>query len=176
MSHIILKAARFAADKHRDHRRKGAAAAPYINHTIEVAENLAHHGVTDQEILAAALLHDTIEDTDTTPEEIGAAFGPRVQSLVEECTDDKRLPKEERKRLQIVHAPRKSPGAKQIKIADKISNLRGILEDPPVDWSPQRRLEYFQWAEKVIAGLKGVHPGLDAEAEEVLRKGLASLS
>ncbi|RYD27396.1 MAG: HD domain-containing protein [Verrucomicrobiaceae bacterium] len=172
----ILHAAPFAAKKHSTQRRKNAAADPYINHPIEVAEHLSSvGGVTDEDMLIAALLHDTVEDTDTTREEIAGLFGENVASLVMECTDDKSLPKEERKRLQIVNAPHKSPGAKQIKIADKTCNLRTLAEDPPADWPLQRRREYFEWAEKVVVGLLGHNEALDAGVLSVLREGLEKL-
>ena len=123
----ILAAVHFAADKHRDQRRKDAEASPYINHPIEVAELLERvGGITDIVTLQGALLHDTIEDTNTTPEELEKAFGKEVRSVVEEVTDDKRLPKEDRKRLQIEHAPHVSLRAKQIKLADKIANVRSV--------------------------------------------------
>jgi guanosine-3',5'-bis(diphosphate) 3'-pyrophosphohydrolase len=172
----ILQAASFAATKHTGQRRKNAAAGPYINHPIEVAEHLSTvGGVTDEDILIAALLHDTVEDTDTTREEIAEWFGENVASLVMECTDDKSLPKQERKRLQIVNAPHKSPGAKQIKLADKTCNLRTMVEDPPADWPLQRQIEYFEWAEKVVAGLLGQNEALDAGVLSVLREGLEKL-
>ena len=173
----LLSAASFAAIKHAEQRRKDSAGTPYINHPIEVAELLSSSGgVSDESILIAALLHDTIEDTDTTAEEIGEAFGPEVAQLVIECTDDKRLEKAERKRLQVVNAPKKSPRAKQIKIADKICNLRSILVDPPVGWSVERQQEYFQWASQVCSGLAGVNQALDDEVQRVLREGLQRYS
>ena len=158
----FLSAVKFSAHKHRNQRRKGAEASPYINHPITVAELLWRIGkVTEMNILAAAILHDTLEDTDTTPEELENLFGREVLSLVLECTDDKRLPKAERKRLQILNAAHKSPGAKQIKLADKISNVTDITENPPADWSLPRRLEYLDWAEQVIAGLRGANAELE---------------
>ncbi len=172
----LLKATWFAAEKHSEQRRKNTAATPYINHPIEVAEYLQRvGGVSDESILIAALLHDTIEDTDTTESEIRDAFGETVLKLVLECTDDKRLEKAERKRLQIVNAPKKSPGAKQIKLADKTCNLLSILADPPSGWSVARQLEYFQWASQVVEGLTGVNKELDQKATEVLDQGLATL-
>ena len=172
----LLEAAHFAAIKHSSQRRKNKDASPYINHPIEVARHLSAVGeVDDEEILIAALLHDTIEDTQTTREEIATAFGEPVARLVVECTDDKRLPKAERKRLQVEKAPKKSDGAKVIKIADKTCNLRSLLVDPPAVWSRQRQLEYFQWAERVVRGLLGVNAALDAEVQRVLREGLERL-
>ena len=172
----LLKATWFAAEKHSEQRRKNTAATPYINHPIEVAEFLQRvGGVSDESILIAALLHDTIEDTDTNESEIRDAFGETVLKLVLECTDDKRLEKAERKRLQIVNAPKKSPGAKQIKLADKTCNLLSILADPPSGWSVARQLEYFQWASQVVEGLTGVNNELDQKATEVLDQGLATL-
>ena len=173
----LLEAAVFAAEKHAGQPRKNIAKTPYINHPIEVAAHLANVGdVTDTTILMAALLHDTIEDTDTTAEEIEAAFGKEVLGLVLECSDDKSLEKQERKRLQILNAPKKSAGAKQIKIADKTCNLRGILVDPPEDWPLQRQLEYFRWAKQVVAGLLGVNPVLDEVVVELIERGIGELS
>jgi guanosine-3',5'-bis(diphosphate) 3'-pyrophosphohydrolase len=157
----ILKAASFAAEKHRDQRRKDAEASPYINHPIALANLIANEGgVADPDVLCAALLHDTIEDTETTADELRGAFGDVVTGIVLEVTDDKSLPKAERKRLQIEHAARASPQAKLVKLADKICNLRDILSSPPADWHVERKQEYFDWAAKVVAGVRDVHPGL----------------
>ena len=174
---LLLQAMRFATEKHSEQKRGNARQTPYINHPIEVAEHLANvGGVTDEDVLIAALLHDTIEDTDTTKEEISEHFGEIVADLVLECTDDKNLEKEERKRLQVVNAPKKSPGAKMIKIADKTCNLRAILSDPPMAWSTKRKKEYFEWAEKVVGGLLGVNEALDACVTSVLQEGLQQLT
>jgi (p)ppGpp synthase/HD superfamily hydrolase len=168
----ILKALHFAAIKHRDQRRKDVEVSPYINHPIEVAELLARvGGVTDIVILQGAILHDTIEDTNTTSEELEAEFGPEVRRVVEEVTDDKRLPKAERKRLQIEHAPHLSARAKQIKIADKISNVQAVTKTPPVDWPMERRREYLDWAENVVAGLRGCNQSLESYYYQVLENG-----
>jgi len=159
---IVIRAAAFAAHKHRDQRRKDAGATPYINHPLGLARILtAEGGVTDVATICAALLHDTIEDTETTPAELEAQFGAEVRAIVEEVTDDKRLPKSERKRLQIEHAPHISDKAKLVKLADKISNLRDVAHAPPRGWPLERRQEYFDWARRVIDGLRGVHPGLE---------------
>jgi (p)ppGpp synthase/HD superfamily hydrolase len=168
----ILKALHFAADKHRDQRRKDVEASPYINHPIEVAELLARvGGVTDLVTLQSAILHDTIEDTKTKPEELEAAFGPEVRRVVEEVTDDKELPKEERKQLQIEHASHLSERAKQIKIGDKISNVLGVTQAPPSDWSLERRLEYLDWTEKVVEGCRGCNATLENFYDQVLAEG-----
>ena len=168
----ILRAASFAADKHRTQRRKDAAATPYVNHPLALATILASEGgITDPTVLAAALLHDTVEDTDTTIEEIEAGFGRSIAAIVAEVTDDKSLPKEERKRLQIVKAGSKSDGAKLVKLADKIANLRDIRSDPPSDWDTARRQEYFHWAARVVAGLRGISPALEAAFDEVFDAG-----
>lgn len=172
----LLEAATFAAGKHANQRRKNSAATPYINHPLEVAEHLARvGGIEDEDILIAALLHDTIEDTQTTADEIRELFGQRVMKIVLECTDDKNLEKLERKRLQIVNAPHKSSEAKCIKLADKTHNLNSILVDPPTNWDRQRQMEYFEWADKVICGLLGVNKALDHAAQQVLTLGLTSL-
>jgi guanosine-3',5'-bis(diphosphate) 3'-pyrophosphohydrolase len=159
---LLISAAAFAADKHRNQRRKDAEASPYINHPISLAHVLAGDGgIEDVHVLAAALLHDTLEDTATTAEELLEAFGERVTGLVLEVTDDRSLPKAERKRRQVEHAPHLSPGAKLIKLADKICNLRDVRSAPPADWSLERRREYFDWAHRVVAGLRGAHRRLE---------------
>lgn len=168
----MLKALHFAADKHRDQRRKDVGASPYINHPIEVAELLARvGGVTDLVTLQGALLHDTIEDTDTTPAELEREFGPEVRSVVEEVTDDKNLSKEERKRLQITHAPHISERARLIKLADKIANVRSVMHTPPAKWPLQRRQEYLDWTEQVVAGVRGVNPALETLYYDLLDQG-----
>lgn len=175
----LFEALSFAAIKHSNQRRKGSNNTPYINHPIDVARRLLHAGVKDSKILTAAVLHDTVEDTDTSFAEIAERFGEDVASLVKECTDDKSLPKAERKRLQIVNADHKSDGAKCIKIADKISNVAEMGYFPPSDWDDQRRIEYLDWAEAVVKGLSGVNPLLDqgfAETVAVARKLLTTSS
>ncbi|MEI8189290.1 MAG: HD domain-containing protein [candidate division NC10 bacterium] len=172
----LVRALDFAARKHRDQRRKGAASEPYINHPAEVARLVAEATAgRDLVVVLAALLHDTIEDTKTTAEELAHEFGPEVAALVAEVTDDKRLPKIERKRLQVENAPHKSPRAKRIKIADKTSNLRAILTSPPVDWDSARKRDYFEWAAKVVAGCHGVNRALEAQFDEAYRAGLDTL-
>jgi GTP diphosphokinase / guanosine-3',5'-bis(diphosphate) 3'-diphosphatase len=168
---ILIKAADFAAAKHRLGRRKDHEASPYINHPLALARVLKlEAGVDDVEVLAAAILHDTIEDTKTTREELALEFGEAIASLVAEVTDDKQLLKEERKNAQVEHAPHLSPQAKLVKLADKICNLRDIVHAPPRDWDDQRRREYFDWAKRVIDGVRGVHPRLEALFDEAHRR------
>lgn len=167
----LLQAARFAAVKHVRQKRKGNDEAPYINHPLEVANLLANVGkVEDYDVLIAAILHDTVEDTKTTREEIAENFGENVAKMVLEVTDDKSLPKAERKQKQIEHAPHLSLGAKQIKLGDKISNIRDVVENPPDGWSDQRRREYVEWGEKVIAGLRGANAELEKHFDELIEK------
>lgn len=167
----LLKAITFAADKHRHQRRKDAEASPYINHPIAVATVLAAEGdVSDEVTLIAAALHDTVEDTQTTFVELKEHFGSEVAGLVRELTDDKSLEKAERKRLQIKHAPDSSIRAKQLKIADKICNIRDITDTPPVDWSLQRRREYLAWSEQVVAGCRGANAKLDEAFDQTLSR------
>lgn len=169
---ILLKALHFSSIKHRDQRRKDFSKSPYINHPIQVVETLWEvGGVRDVVILTAAALHDTIEDTYTSPEELRAVFGDQVLSIVLEVTDDKSLPKEERKRLQVEHAPHISSAAKLIKLADKISNLSDILHSPPTDWSLERRQQYLLWTEQVVAGLRGINAALEKKYDETLEAG-----
>ena len=159
----LVQAMAFAADKHRNQRRKDAEASPYINHPIALVNVLANEGgVQDVTVLCAAVLHDTIEDTETTADELRALFGDQVAAVVLEVTDDKSLDKAQRKQLQIEHAAHCSPQAKLVKLADKICNLRDLLTSPPADWSAERKQAYFDWAAAVVAGLRGVHPGLEA--------------
>jgi guanosine-3',5'-bis(diphosphate) 3'-pyrophosphohydrolase len=168
----LLRALHFAADKHRDQRRKGAEASPYINHPIEVAELLARvGGVTDTVLLQAAILHDTLEDTQTTRAELVGHFGPAVLRIVEEVTDDKSLPKADRKRLQIEHTSVLSEEAKMLKVADKISNVRGVTEMPPRDWPADRCSEYLDWTERVVAGCRGSNQTLEEYYDGVLARG-----
>ena len=169
---ILLEAIRFAAEKHRDQRRKDSQQSPYINHPIEVTQLLWEvGGVRDIEVLLAAVLHDTVEDTGTRPEEISARFGEEVLSFVIEVTDDKSLPKGERKRLQIEHAPHISLGAKLIKLADKSCNVRNLITMPPKDWPLKRRQEYLLWTEKVVAGLRGTNVALEEYYDHELASG-----
>jgi len=173
---LILKAAHFAAQKHRDQRRKDEDSSPYINHPISVAEIISGIGnVEDPEVLAAALLHDTIEDTKTTPEELIDNFGKRVCNLVQEVTDDKTLPKLERKQRQIDHAKEISEGAALIKLGDKISNVTDITTTPPTGWNSHRRLEYFDWAEKVIDNCPKVNEKLENHFKDSIQKGREKL-
>jgi HD domain len=154
----------FAAEQHRDQRRKGDAAEPYINHVIEVAQLAAEAtGGRDIDLVIAAVLHDVVEDTPASFADLESRFGSDVAGLVRECTDDASLPKAERKRLQVVSAPGKSARAKIIKLADKTSNLRALVESPPSAWPVDRRLGYVAWARDVAGGLEGVNPWLEAQ-------------
>lgn len=166
----LLSAIAFAAHKHRDQRRKDAAASPYINHPIALAHLLANEaGIDDERVLLAAILHDTIEDTQTTAQELTREFGQDVADIVLEVTDDKALPKAERKRLQIEHAPGISRRAKLVKLADKTCNLRDMAASPPANWPLERQREYFDWARAVVAGLRGTHPTLERLFDEACK-------
>ncbi len=173
---LILRAADFAARKHRDQRRKEEQASPYINHPIEVARVLAEAGgVTDAEVLAAALLHDTIEDTETTEQELVEHFGVRVSAIVAEVSDDKHQEKLIRKQAQVEHAPHLSEGAALVKLADKTVNVRDIAGKPPRGWSLQRRREYLDWAEHVVSGLPPVSAALRRTFDAALTASRARL-
>lgn len=172
----ILKAVHFAARKHSKQRRKGEHQDPYINHPVEVAMLIAETGgISDAEILAAAVLHDTIEDTDTTQDEVREFFGERVLKIVMEVTDDKSLPKEVRKKLQVEHAASLSSEATMIKLADKISNVRDITHSPPKGWNKKRRIEYLAWAEAVADNCKKVNVPLDELLRKMLKEGRNAL-
>ncbi|XP_009198193.1 guanosine-3',5'-bis(diphosphate) 3'-pyrophosphohydrolase MESH1 isoform X1 [Papio anubis] len=189
----LLEAADFAARKHRQQRRKDPEGTPYINHPIGglvgrgapaaapgvgtgkdtwgVARILTHEaGITDIVVLQAALLHDTVEDTDTTLDEVELHFGTQVRRLVEEVTDDKTLPKLERKRLQVEQAPHSSPGAKLVKLADKLYNLRDLNRCTPEGWSEHRVQEYFEWAAQVVKGLQGTNRQLEEALKHLFKE------
>ena len=160
---IIVRAANFAAERHRHQRRKDEHASPYINHPLHVANLLSEvGGIDDAQVIAAALLHDTVEDTDTTPAQIGELFGERVRDLVMEVSDDTQLVSSARKRQQIDGACLLSHDAVLIKLADKTSNIRDIIESPPRGWSVDRRRRYVDWAEAVIDRCQQVNPPLES--------------
>ena len=172
----LLRAVNLAATKHAHQRRKGEAAEPYVNHVIEVAGMLAEATAAgDPILLIAGVLHDTVEDTETTPDEIAAEFGAEVADLVAEVTDDKSLETQERKRLQVEKTPYKSARARMIKLADKTSNLRAIMASPPKDWDSARKREYLEWARKVTDGCRGVNVELEASFDEAYEAGLETL-
>jgi len=156
---IVTRAADFAAQRHTHQRRKGEAEEPYFNHLAHVAALLADAGA-DANLVAAGYLHDTIEDQEVTHAELVEAFSLDVADLVAHVTDNKRLTKDQRKRLQVEHAPHLPPRAQMLKMADKISNLNALLTSPPKSWSAQRRIDYFEWAREVVEGCRGAHAGL----------------
>ena len=167
----LIKAMVFAAHKHRDQRRKDVCASPYINHPIQLVDVLCNEaGVTDINVLNAAVLHDTIEDTETSAAELTEHFGQYICNIVLEVSDDGNLCKADRKQAQIHHAEKLSDEAKLVKLADKICNLRDVADNPPAGWDVQRRQEYFDWALAVIDGLRGIHPGLESIFDETYAK------
>lgn len=165
----IMEAVFFAATKHQDQRRKSEGDIPYVNHVLQVGNILAEDGQTT-DVIIAGILHDVVEDTDCTFEELEAKFGANICGIVREVSDDKSLSKAERKQMQIDKAPYKSVGAKAIKIADKLANLGDLKANPPVDWSAERCEEYFVWSQKVIDALRGSHPSLEQLFDETLNK------
>ncbi|KAI9013314.1 hypothetical protein BC832DRAFT_528584 [Gaertneriomyces semiglobifer] len=165
---LFVRTLQFATLAHSTQRRKDPSSTPYINHPIGVAHILLFEGgVSDIAVLQAALLHDTVEDTDTTFEDIEKEFGKRVMDVVKECTDDKRLPKDERKRLQVESAGGKSKEAKLVKLADKIYNLRDLQRVAPVGWSEERVREYFTWAKRVTDNCRGVNRDLESILDDI---------
>lgn len=168
---IVLKAAQFAAHKHKDQRRKDANASPYINHPIALASILREEGeVDDPLVIAAALLHDTIEDTETSYAELRGQFGDEIAEIVAEVTDTKWLEKHSRKHLQISKAANASEAAKLVKLADKISNLRDIIASPPAEWSVERKREYFDWAKAVVDQVRGTNAKLERRFDQLYRR------
>ena len=173
----VLRAADAAARWHVRQRRKGAAEEPYINHLLEVASLVAEAtGGKDPGLVVASLLHDAIEDQEVPRTMIADAFGEDVAKLVEEVTDDKTLPKEERKKRQIEDAHKKSHRAKILKLADKTSNLRSVAANPPAKWSVKRRLEYVEFARKVAKGLTGVSDWLEGEFKQAVKEAERSMA
>ena len=173
---LVSRAADFAARRHADQQRKGAAREPYVNHLAEVACLLAETmGEPDAALVAAGWLHDTLEDTQTDREELERLFGPRVAALVAEVTDDKALPKAERKPRQVEGAPHKSAGAKAIKVADKTSNLRSLTATPPEGWERQRIADYIAWAEEVVAGCRGTNAALEDRFDRAVAEARGTL-
>lgn len=166
----LLKAFHFACEKHSKQRRDNTNKTPYINHPTHVAFLLSENGVTEIDALIAALLHDTVEDTDATFDEIRAQFGLSVATIVAEVTDDQSIPKEERKRLQIENVPHKSASARLIKLADKISNMSDIInpETRPANWTLKRMKAYFEFSRKVTDGCRGLNSKLDAILDSLL--------
>ena len=173
----ILTGVQFASYKHRNQRRKNKKRTPYINHPIAVAHLLRTvAGVTDSPTLIAALLHDTLEDTETTRKELFTTFGGvEILELVEEVTDDKTLKKSARKQGQIDHAPKLSYRAKMIKLADLTCNLTDILDDPPPSWSKERRGDYLVWTERVIEGCRGTNEKLEQYYDQLVTRGRRKL-
>ena len=164
----LVKTVNFASIKHKDQRRKDEEQTPYINHPVGVAQILIDAGITDLNVLQAAILHDTVEDTDTTYEELVQTFNKRVADLVMEVTDDKTLPKQRRKDLQVEKAPFKSKEAKMVKMADKLYNLRDLKRSRPIGWTDERVKEYFEWASKVVDGCRGQNENLENELDKIL--------
>ena len=165
---LLLKAIAFAAEKHRHQRRKDPEASPYINHPIDLANLLVQEaGVRDTTVLIAAILHDTLEDTETTPDELGRIFGGEICNIVLEVTDNKKLKKRKRKELQVKHGPHLTRKARLVKLADKICNLRDVAVNPPARWPLKRQIEYFDWAKSVIDGMRGTHVQLEALFDRV---------
>ena len=176
-SAALLEALTFAALKHQGQTRKSADRAPYIHHPIAVATILAREGgVQDTDTLIAALLHDTLEDTDTSEAELQRHFGARVAAIVAELSDDMTLPKPERKAIQVLRAHDCSPPARLVRLADKIANVRDVIDNPPQDWPLERRVRYLSWSGEVVAALRGTHAELEARFHAAVRRGFAALT
>jgi guanosine-3',5'-bis(diphosphate) 3'-pyrophosphohydrolase len=167
---LLFKALSFSAEKHTKQRRKDIDKTPYINHPISLANILAQRWVIDENVLCAAILHDTIEDTETTVDELQEHFGEKITSIVLEVTDDKSLEKSVRKQKQVEHAASISHEAKLVKLADKIANITDIINTPPADWSTDRKKEYFDWAKAVVDNLRGAHQGLEKDFDDLIKR------
>ncbi len=173
---LLVRAMEFAARKHSTQRRKDVEASPYINHPIALITVLCvEAGISDVNVLAAAALHDTVEDTETTFAELKDEFGAKIASVVAELTDDKTLPKAQRKRMQIEHAPTISAQAGLVKFADKICNVRDVGVSPPAGWNEERRREYFEWSIAVVGGLQNPNQKLRKLFDEAYAVGMKAL-
>ena len=166
---LVVRALTFATAMHRDQRRKNVARTPYIEHPIEVMRILWDADIGDPVVLAAALLHDTLEDTSATPELLTQQFGDDVAEVVGHVTDDKTIPKHERKRMAIAHAPFAPPRAQLVKLADRIANCEGLVSEPPAGWSAARIGQYYDWSRQVVDGLRGIHADLEARFDRAIR-------
>jgi len=160
----------FAARKHSRQRRKDPAASPYINHPIEVMKLLSQCGITDVEILQSAVLHDTLEDTETSLSELTNLFGSRVANMVNEVTYEKQIPQIQRKQLEIDSIPHCSKGAQLIKQADKISNLTTIASSPPINWSSQRITGFIHWSYFIFKQCRGNNQQLDEITDKLMKQ------
>jgi (p)ppGpp synthase/HD superfamily hydrolase len=173
---LVTRAAWYAAQRHSAQRRKGTAAEPYVNHLAEVACLLASTAEEpDPYLIAAGWLHDTIEDTGATKAQLEELFGGAVAGIVVEVTDDKTLPKAERKRLQVINTPHKSERARLLKLADKISNLGALANSPPAQWDAARCNTYIDWAESVVASCRNINPALDRNFDIAAAKARAAV-
>lgn len=161
-----IDAARFAAVRHRDQKRKGLYGEPYINHLLEVAQLLTLEGIEDEDVIAAAILHDSVEDVGVTFEELEERFGPRITGFVRELTDDMRLHSHLRKQLEVAHAPNMSAEAQAIKVADKLSNVRAIYSSPPEGWSLERKRDYCEFARALVQSCPEAPKGLVERFEQ----------
>lgn len=169
---LLFKALNYAAEQHKAQRRKGDDSVPYINHPIKVTTILTQFVSTpSDELIAASLLHDVVEDTDATIDDIKNMFGPVIASIVQEVTDDKSLPKIESKQKQIDNAPHLSINAKLIRICDKIANVRDICGENIPDWDYKTKIEYINWAEEVVKGLGKFHDELEFTFKDEVRWG-----
>lgn len=167
---LLLKSVDFAARAHRDQRRKGAAQEPYINHPIEVSRLIIEcEPGTDEDILCAAVLHDVIEDCGATRDEIAACFNDIIADIVLEVSDDKALPRDERKAKQIETAPYLTNGAKLVRLADKVANVGAMLTDTPIGWDDKQILAYVDWAEAVVAPCRMVSTRLSDRFDAIAR-------
>jgi guanosine-3',5'-bis(diphosphate) 3'-pyrophosphohydrolase len=174
MTLLFIDALKFASEKHIYQHKKGCETLPYINHPVYVAHLLIHAGETDEELLAAALLHDVLEDTDASVQELQSLFGLRVTNLVIELTDDNSITYDDRKRLQIQKAPKLSADARKIKIADKIANIQDLLRYD-FTWSKRRKKQYLDWSRKVVGACRGISPQLEQQFDGILIKAYTEL-
>lgn len=171
----LLETITYAIIKHDGQKRKDENAYPFIVHPIDVASILIKAGVTDNDVLNAAILHDVVEDTSATYEEVKTKFGKSVADYVQEVSDDKSLSKLERKKAQIEHAKVISEGAKLIKLADKISNLTSLSNSVPKSWPAIWEKGYFAWAKLCTDNMSGLSEQLDAQLNTLYQNALSDL-
>lgn len=167
---MFVRACYYAAVKHANQRRKDKEQTPYINHPLHAAHILHLAGVTDEEVLVAAVCHDLVEDCSVTYDDLEREFSSRVSEMVRECSDDKSLDKVERKKLQIEHAKKISHGAKLIKLADKLSNISDLDSNPPPAWSKAEIKGYILWAHTVCEQMKGTNDIVETQLNVIFKR------
>ncbi|EFO18322.1 hypothetical protein LOAG_10172 [Loa loa] len=168
---LIIEAVDLAARRHRQQRRKDAAQTPYVNHPIGVAYILTSEGqITDTTTIIAAILHDIVEHTKTTDEEIRKMFGDEIADIVKECTMVRSMKREARMKSELEKASKLSHKAKLVQLADKLNNIRDIERGTPLGWTKQHVTEYIIFAKDLLSKIRGIHGPLESALDDIINK------